>query len=157
MLEIVTLGRDILVKKAEPVKDIDDKIRALALDMLDTMRIGKGVGLAAPQVDLGIRLFVTGVEDRPRVFINPEIVLTSQEQANIEEGCLSIPGVWAKVVRPAAVRIQAWNEKGRALTLDAEGLEARPCSRVDHLNGVLFVDRLGESAGKDPFRSTNGL
>jgi len=149
MLEIVTLGREILTKKADPVKDIDDKIRALVLEMMDTMRIGKGVGLAAPQVDLGIRLFVTNVEDRPRVFINPEIVLTSQEQVNLEEGCLSIPGVWAKVIRSAAVRIQAWNERGRPFTLDAEGMEARAVlHEFDHLNGVLFVDRLNESTQK---------
>jgi len=149
MLEIVTLGREILTKKADPVKDIDDKIRALVLEMMDTMRICKGVGLAAPQVDLGIRLFVTNVEDRPRVFINPEIVLTSQEQVNLEEGCLSIPGVWAKVIRSAAVRIQAWNERGRPFTLDAEGMEARAVlHEFDHLNGVLFVDRLNESTQK---------
>lgn len=149
MLEIVTLGREVLTRTAEPVKNIDDKIRSLALDMLETMRIGKGIGLAAPQVDLGLRLFVTEVEDRPRVFINPEILLTSQEQADLEEGCLSIPGVYAKLKRPAAVRIQAWNERGRPFNLDAEGLEARVIlHELDHLNGVLFVDRLSDPARK---------
>lgn len=149
MLEIVTLGREVLTRTAEPVKDIDDKIRSLALEMLETMRIGKGIGLAAPQVDLGLRLFVTEVEDRPRVFINPEILLTSQEQADLEEGCLSIPGVYAKLKRPAAVRIQAWNERGRPFNLDAEGLEARVIlHELDHLNGVLFVDRLSDPARK---------
>ncbi len=149
MLEIVTLGREVLTRTAEPVKDIDDKIRSLALEMLQAMRIGKGIGLAAPQVDLGLRLFVTEVEDRPRVFINPEILLTSQEQADLEEGCLSIPGVYAKLKRPAAVRIQAWNERGRPFNLDAEGLEARVIlHELDHLNGVLFVDRLSDPARK---------
>ena len=149
MLEIVTLGREILTRTAEPVKDIDDKIRALAQEMLETMRIGKGIGLAAPQVDLGIRLFVTDVEDRPLVFINPEVVLTSQELSDLEEGCLSIPGIYAKLKRPASVRIQAWNERGRPFNLDAEGLQARVIlHELDHLNGVLFVDRLSDPVRK---------
>ncbi len=149
MLEIVTLGSEVLTRTAEPVKDIDDRIRSLAQEMLQAMRVGKGIGLAAPQVDLGLRLFVTEVEDRPRIFINPEIVLTSQELADLEEGCLSIPGVYAKLKRPAAVRIQAWNERGRPFNLDAEGLEARVIlHELDHLNGVLFVDRLSEPARK---------
>ncbi len=149
MLEIVTLGREVLTQTAEPVQDIDDRIRSLAQEMLQAMRIGKGIGLAAPQVDLGLRLFVTEVDERPRIFINPEIVLTSQELADLEEGCLSIPGVYAKLKRPAAVRIQAWNERGRPFNLDAEGLEARVIlHELDHLNGVLFVDRLSEPARK---------
>ncbi len=149
MLEIVTMGREVLTRTAEPVKDMDEKIRTLAQEMLETMRIGKGIGLAAPQVDLGIRLFVTEVDDRPRVFINPEILLTSQELADLEEGCLSIPGIYAKLKRPAAVRIQAWNERGRPFNLDAEGLEARVIlHELDHLNGVLFVDRLSEPVRK---------
>ncbi len=149
MLEIVTLGREVLTVKAEPVKDIDDRIRTLSQDMLQTMRVGKGIGLAAPQVALGIRLFVTEVEGRPRVFINPEIVLTSQELAEMEEGCLSIPGVYANLLRSSAVRIQAWNERGRPFTLDAEGLEARVVlHELDHLNGLLFIDRLSDPVRK---------
>lgn len=149
MLEIVTLGREVLTRTAEPVKDIDDKIRSLAQEMLQTMRVGKGIGLAAPQVDLGLRLFVTEVDEVPRIFINPEIVLTSQELSDLEEGCLSIPGVYAKLKRPAAARVQAWNERGRPFNLDAEGLEARVIlHELDHLNGVLFVDRLSEPVRK---------
>ncbi|HRZ89795.1 MAG TPA: peptide deformylase, partial [Spirochaetia bacterium] len=76
-------------------------------------------------------------------------VLTSQELADLEEGCLSIPGVYAKLKRPEAVRIQAWNERGRPFNLDAEGLEARVIlHELDHLNGILFVDRLSEPARK---------
>jgi peptide deformylase len=153
MLEILTLGQDILTKTAEPVKDIDDKIRKLSQEMLATMRMDRGVGLAAPQVNWGIRMFVTEAEGKPRVFINPEIVLTSQEEASLEEGCLSIPGIWAKVVRPASVRIQAWNEKGRPFTLDAEGMEARAIlHEFDHLNGILFVNRLSDSVRKRVLR-----
>ena len=158
MLEIVTLGQEILTRTADPVKDIDDTIRALAQEMLETMRIGKGVGLAAPQVNKGIRLFVTEVEERPLVFINPEILLTSQEEVNLEEGCLSIPGVYAKVVRPESVRIQAWNERGRPFTLDADGMQARVIlHEFDHLNGTLFVDRMSEIARKRVLRQYERL
>jgi peptide deformylase len=90
------------------------------------------------------RIFVIHVDgDEPRVFINPSIIATSQETAKYEEGCLSIPGVWADVVRPRAVRIQAWNEKGRPFTMETEGILARVIlHEYDHLEGVLFIDRL---------------
>jgi peptide deformylase len=80
------------------------------------------------------------------VFINPSIVATSQETVKLEEGCLSIPGVWADVVRPESVRVQAWNEKGRPITLEADGIMARVIQHeYDHLEGALFIDRLSES------------
>jgi peptide deformylase len=147
MLDIVTYGNEILGRKAEPVKEIDASLRALAADMLETMA-GKGIGLAGPQVDKALRLFVTNVEkDKPRVFINPEIVLTSQEEVTIEEGCLSLPRLYLDVVRPESVRVQAWNEKGRPFTVETGGLLARVIlHEYDHLEGILFVDRL--KAGK---------
>jgi peptide deformylase len=143
MLDIVTYGNDILGRKAEPIKDIDDSIRDLAADMLTTMA-GRGIGLAGPQVARAIRLFVTNVDgDKPRVFINPEIVLTSQEMVEIEEGCLSLPRLYLDVVRPESVRVQAWNEKGRPFTVETDGLLARVIlHEYDHLEGVLFIDRL---------------
>jgi peptide deformylase len=143
MLDIVTYGNEILGRKAEPVKDIDDRIRALASDMLEAMA-GKGIGLAGPQVDSPLRLFVTNVEgDKPRIFINPEIVLTSQEIVGIEEGCLSLPRLYLDVVRPESVRVQAWNEKGRPFTVETDGLLARVIlHEYDHLEGLLFIDRL---------------
>jgi peptide deformylase len=144
MLEIVTFGDEILTKKAAPVVDIDPEVAALAAQMLESMRIGSGIGLAAPQVSKPLRIFVTGVEkDKLRVFINPEIVLTSQEEADYEEGCLSLPGLYTSVRRPEAVRVQAWNEKGRPFTVEAGGLLARVIlHEYDHLEGVLFIDRL---------------
>ena len=147
MLDIVTYGNEILGKKAEPIKDIDDEIRVLASDMLDAMA-GQGIGLAGPQVARPLRLFVTNVEgDKPRVFINPEIVLTSQEMVAIEEGCLSLPRLYLDVIRPESVRVQAWNEKGRPFTVETDGLLARVIlHEYDHLEGVLFIDRL--KAGK---------
>ena len=143
MLEIVTYGNEILGRKAEPVKDIDDSIRSLAAGMLAAMA-GRGIGLAGPQVASPLRLFVTSVEgDKPRIFINPEIVLTSQEVVEIEEGCLSLPRLYLDVVRPESVRVQAWNEKGRPFSVETGGLLARVIlHEYDHLEGLLFIDRL---------------
>jgi peptide deformylase len=143
MLDIVTYGSEILGRKADPVKDIDDGIRKLGQDMLEAMA-GKGIGLAGPQVAAPSRIFVTNVEgDKPRVFINPEIVLTSQELVTIEEGCLSLPRLYLDVIRPEFVRVQAWNEKGRPFTVETDGLLARVIQHeYDHLDGVLFIDRL---------------
>jgi peptide deformylase len=147
MLDIVTFGSEVLVRKAEAVKDIDETIRKLGADMLETLS-GKGVGLAAPQVGLPLRVFVTDIEgDKKRIFINPEIVLTSQEQVSFEEGCLSLPKLYLDVVRPELIKIQAWNEKGRPFTLELDGFLARVVQHeYDHLEGILFIDRL--KAGK---------
>jgi peptide deformylase len=143
-MEILTLGNELLRKKAEPVKPIGPEYVKIAEEMLETLRQGKGVGLAGPQIGLMKRIFVVHVDgDIPRVFINPSIIGTSQETVKYEEGCLSIPGVWADVVRPQAVRVQAWNEKGRPFTLEASGILARVIQHeYDHLEGTLFIDRL---------------
>jgi len=137
----------ILRQKAVPIKNINDEIRQITENMLKIMHDGKGVGLAGPQVGLLKRIFVTHVEgDEPRVFINPSIIWTSQEQVNYEEGCLSLPGVWAEVKRPGKIKIQAWNEKGRAFTLELSGIMARVVQHeYDHLEGVLFIDRINEA------------
>jgi len=150
MMKIYTLGDEVLEKKASLIADIDKKIVDLSTAMLDAMYEGKGIGLAGPQVGEGLRLFVCHVnDDVARVFINPEIIATSQEVVPYEEGCLSIPGMYADVVRPAAVRVQAWNEKGKPFTLDAEGVLARVIQHeFDHLNGVLFIDHLEEKKRK---------
>jgi peptide deformylase len=143
MLDIVTYGSEILGRKAGAVKDIDDEVRKLGEDMLEAMA-GKGIGLAGPQVDSPLRIFVTNIEgDKPRVFINPEIVLTSQELISFEEGCLSLPKLYLDVIRPEFVRVQAWNEKGRPFTVETDGLLARVIQHeYDHLEGILFIDRL---------------
>jgi len=151
MLDIVTLGSDgaeaILRSKAEPVTDFGPDIKALVEGMHDAMRHGRGIGLAGPQVNRLLRVFVTNVEDdKPRVFINPEIVMTSPEEVEYEEGCLSLPGLYTNVRRPASVRIQAWNERGRPFTIDATELLARVILHEhDHLDGILFIDRLRAS------------
>jgi peptide deformylase len=114
--------------------------------MIGALHGGNGVGLAGPQVGLMKRIFVVHVEgDVPRVFINPSILETSQETVKYEEGCLSVPGCWADVVRPRAVKVQAWNEKGRPFTLETGGILARVIlHEYDHLEGVLFIDRISE-------------
>lgn len=144
MLSIIKLGDPILYKRSGVVPDINADIRTLVSEMFDVMERGKGVGLAAVQVGELLRLFVTKVPgDTPRVFINPDILETSIELATFEEGCLSIPGLYTDVLRPKTVRVQAWNEKGRPFTLNADDYLARVIQHeYDHLNGVLFIDRV---------------
>lgn len=145
-MEIITLGNDVLRQKALPIQDIDSQIKALAQQMIETMHQGRGIGLAGPQVGLLQRIFVVHIDgESPRVFINPTIIGTSPELSQYEEGCLSIPGLYADVTRPEKITVQAWNERGRPFTLDAEGLLARVIQHeYDHLEGVLFIDRLSE-------------
>jgi len=145
-LKVVCHPDPLLREKSTRVDDIDDAVAELANDMVDTMHRARGIGLAGVQVGRLERLFVVHVEgDIPRVFINPSILETSLEQGEYDEGCLSIPEIYADVTRPLAVRVQAWNERGRPFTLDAEGMLARVVQHeYDHLNGVLFIDHLSE-------------
>ena len=145
-MRILTLGNECLRQKAFPVKNIGPEYQKIAEELINALHEGKGVGLAAPQVGLLERIFVVHVEDdEPRVFINPSIIETSQETVKYEEGCLSIPGIYTDVVRPRAVKIQAWNEKGRPFTLEAAGFVARVIlHEYDHLEGILFIDRIPE-------------
>jgi peptide deformylase len=145
-MEILTLGSELLRQKAEAITEINGDIAKLASDMIDATHEGKGIGLAGPQIGVMKRIFVIHVEgDIPRVFINPSIIATSEEQVKYEEGCLSIPGVYTDVIRPEAIRVQAWNEKGRRFVMDAEGILARVIlHEYDHLEGILFIDRIPE-------------
>jgi peptide deformylase len=144
MLNIVTLGDERLQKHSIVIPEFNGEIQTLAEQMFETMYSYKGIGLAAVQVGKLIRLFITDIpNDVPRVFINPEIVETSVGQGTYEEGCLSVPEINAEVIRPANVKVQAWNLKGRPFSLDADQLLARVIQHeLDHLNGVLFIDRL---------------
>lgn len=153
MLEIVTYGDPVLERKAEPVLEFDDKVAVLAAEMFEAMKREHGIGLAAPQVSVLKRLFVTDVEgDKHRTFINPEIIMTSHELAEYEEGCLSFPGLYFVVKRPANVQIQAFNEKGKPFMMDADGLLARVIlHEYDHLDGKLFIDRIS------PFKKERAL
>jgi peptide deformylase len=145
-LEIITLGTDVLRRKADEITDINDEILNLINGMKETLAACRGLGLAAPQVDRSLRLFITHApEDNVRVFINPELVYLSQEQDKYEEGCLSVPDFYADVIRPEKIQIQAWNEKGKPFTIEAGGLLARIIQHEnDHLNGKLFIDYLSD-------------
>ncbi len=146
MLDVITIGNEILTEKAALVADINGDIKTLVDEMIETLDKKSGIGLAAPQVAVKKRLFITRAPgDMVRVFINPDIIQTSQEMELYEEGCLSIPGVWANVSRPSAVTIQAWGLDGRVFRLDADDVLARVIQHeFDHLNGILFPDRLNE-------------
>ena len=143
VLEITKLGEEILRQKAEPVAEVNDEIRKLVDDMFDTMIAADGVGLAGPQVGKNLRLFVLIADDDVRrVFINPQIIKTSAELGDYDEGCLSVPQVYETIRRPVGVTVQALNEKGRPFTLEADGLLARIIQHeYDHLDGIIFIDR----------------
>jgi len=145
-MQILILGDESLRQKASPVKKIGPEYIQIAKELVETLHAGEGIGLAGPQVGLKERIFAVHVAgDVPRIFINPSIIETSQETAKFEEGCLSIPGVYTNVIRSKAVTIQAWNEKGRPFTLEAEGILARVIlHEYDHLEGILFIDRIPE-------------
>jgi len=148
--EIVTLPQIILRHKAHKVTDFGPDFQALADDMVETMRQAPGVGLAAPQVGESIRLIVVEYGDEedeklpPKLYIvaNPEISRTSQETVLGAEGCLSIPGIQGDVERFVAVTVKGVNRHGRPMTVKAKGWLARVFQHeIDHLDGVLFVDR----------------
>ncbi|MFW6261421.1 MAG: peptide deformylase [Spirochaetota bacterium] len=145
-LQLVIHPDELLRETSSKVTDIDEEIVSLADAMVEKMHAARGIGLAGVQVGYLHRMFVTHVEgDKPRVFINPTIIETSVEQTDYDEGCLSIPAIYADVTRPEAVRVQAWNERGRPFTIDADGLLGRVIQHEnDHLNGVLFIDYLTE-------------
>jgi peptide deformylase len=136
-----------LRKKAVAVTAVDDAVRQLASNMLETMYAAKGVGLAATQVDVHKRLIVLDLsEDRssPLVLINPEL-LNLQGKAPAEEGCLSLPGIYDKVSRATHIRVRALDRDGEPFEMDADGLLAVCIQHeMDHLDGKLFVDYLSE-------------
>lgn len=149
-MEVLQLGNPLLREKSEPVAKVTPEIRQLVSDMFETMDKERGVGLAAPQVGKLLRLFVVTADDGVRrVFINPQIIGTSIETCEIEEGCLSIPDVWEVITRPEKISVQALDEQGRPFRLDAEGYLARVIQHeYDHLDGILYIDR-----GNTEFRS----
>ena len=143
ILPITKLGEDILRQKAQPVAEVTDEIRTLIEDMYETMDAADGVGLAGPQVGKNMRLFVLMADDNVRrAFINPQIIKTSEELGDYDEGCLSLPKIYETIRRPVKVTVQALNEKGKPFTLEADGLLARIIQHeYDHLDGILFIDR----------------
>jgi peptide deformylase len=146
---IVKLPDPILKTLSDPVEAVDDAVRALFDDMLATMYDAPGIGLAAVQIGIPRRLVVVDAvkeEDAPRnpiCFANPEIVWVSEEVAEYEEGCLSIPEVYDNVTRPAEVRVRYLDRQGREQEMHCTGLLATCIQHeIDHLDGVLFIDHL---------------
>jgi peptide deformylase len=146
--EIIILPDKRLRLVSSPVKAIDNEIKALAADMFETMYDAPGIGLAAIQVAVPMRVVTMDLSKKegpqePRVFINPEIVWKSEEKSLYEEGCLSIPEFYADVERPAKVRVRYLDLDGKESEIEAEGLLATCLQHeIDHLNGVLFIDHI---------------
>tara|TARA_B100000945_G_scaffold155939_1_gene125027 strand:- start:2048 stop:2653 length:606 start_codon:yes stop_codon:yes gene_type:complete len=147
-LEIFKLGNNVLRTNAKRIGKVDLDTRNLAKDMLQSMYSARGIGLAAPQVGISKELLVIDInfEDsaaEPLVLINPEITAFGNTLNSYEEGCLSIPGVYLDVVRPSTIKLKFSDEMGRPRKMNADGLLARCIQHeVDHLKGVLFVDRV---------------
>lgn len=144
---IRTYKEEILRKKSRKVDVVNNRIKILIEDMLDTMYEADGVGLAAPQIGILKRVIVVDIDDGAGAIalINPEIVYSEGVTVE-EEGCLSIPGEMGSVERPQKVRIKALNPEGEKVEIEAEDLLARAlCHEIDHLDGILFTDKVIES------------
>lgn len=144
-MKIYKLGEDIIRAKCESVdsSEINDEMRSLFNEMFETMIAADGVGLAAPQIGIARRFFVLIADDEVRrVFINPQIISTSQNLVDYDEGCLSLPGFSENIRRPEKVTVQALDENGKPFTLEADGLLARIIQHEnDHLDGIVYIDR----------------
>jgi len=148
LLPIITAPDPRLKQKAEPIATVDDAVRRLLDDMMATMYAAPGIGLAAPQVGVlkrAVVVDVAEVDEAKRVLklINPELISVSDDDFKYEEGCLSLPDHYAEVVRPHAIRLRHLDEQGETQELEAEGLLATCIQHeMDHLDGILFVDRI---------------
>jgi peptide deformylase len=142
----------ILRKKAEEVTEIGEDIREIVTDMFDTMDEEDGVGLAAPQIGISKRVIVISIDQKGferLALINPVIEYFSDDTDNMEEGCLSLPGINAEVTRPSEAVVKGITRNGRAIEISASGLLSRALQHeVDHLNGTLIIDRLKEKESK---------
>lgn len=160
ILDLKYFGDEVLRKKAEPVEKITDEIRELVKNMIATMNRWKGVGIAAPQVGVSLRIFVSNIdfEDdegeihfcEPKVYINPVLSNFGEIFVEKSEGCLSIPGLYAPVSRPLRVDVEALNLEEEIFTEKASRYLARCIMHeTDHLNGILFIDRIKGKMRRD--------
>ena len=143
VLSIRTLPDSVLREKAKKVTLFNESLQNLVEDMIDTMRYANGVGLAANQVCVLLRVVVIEIpEEEVRVLINPEIIKVEGERT-VDEGCLSIPGYRGELTRSVKVRVKALDREGKALRIRAEGLLAQALEHeIDHINGILYIDHL---------------
>lgn len=136
------LGSPVLRQESEEVVEIDEALREFVDDLFETMEAAQGIGLAANQVGVAQRVAVVGIDDDRLVMINPRVVESSGKDT-AEEGCLSIPEIFADVTRPERIVLEALDREGSPYRLEAEGLKARAIQHeIDHLDGILFLDRL---------------
>ncbi len=148
--KILTEPNSFLRQKSEPVDRVDDSIRELMDDMLETMYKAPGIGLAAIQIGVPKRIIVLDISKNPEkkepmYFVNPEIISTSKDDATYEEGCLSVPGQFAEIDRPDRCQVKYLDYNGKAKELKAEGLLATCIQHeIDHLEGILFIDYLSK-------------
>jgi peptide deformylase len=148
--EIIKIPDKRLRLKSEPVKRIDASIRKLVDDLFETMYAAPGIGLAAIQVGVAKRVVTMDLskkedDHKPQVFINPEVIWTSEETSKYEEGCLSIPEYYEEVERPAKVKVKYLDLEGKAQEIEASGLLATCLQHeIDHTNGVLFIDHISK-------------
>ncbi len=145
LLNIRKIGDPVLRTKAKKIREITDKTKELLDNMADTMYAAPGVGLAAPQVGILQRIVIIDVDDEHGLveLINPEIIFYSEEKNILEEGCLSIPGESAEVIRPSVVKVRALNRDGEQIEIEANDYFARAIQHeLDHLEGILFVDKV---------------
>jgi peptide deformylase len=137
------VGDPMLRQKSKKVGKVDDAVRQLIDDLIATMRAAPGVGLAAPQIGVPLRVAVVEVEESLYTLVNPEIVEYSKDTQIGPEACLSIPGYWAEVERPMRVKVRALDRRGKRFTTTVEAFTARAFQHeIDHLDGILYIDRL---------------
>lgn len=142
VLDLHLLGSPVLRTQSKPVAAVDDEVRRFVADLFDTMHAARGVGLAANQVGVARRIAVVEAEDQSLVLINPRIVETSGRETG-EEGCLSVPDIYADVTRPDRVVLEALDTEGNPYRRELTGLSARAVQHeIDHLDGILFLDHL---------------
>jgi peptide deformylase len=152
-LDIRKFGDPVLKTRAEPVQSFDESLLRLTKDMLATMRDNEGVGLAATQVGRLKRVFVAAIEDDEYIVVNPVLTGISESTETATEGCLSIPGIQVDVERPTAVTISGQDVSGKPLQIEASDLLARVLQHeVDHLDGVLILDRTDRESRKAAMR-----
>jgi peptide deformylase len=141
---IVAVGVPVLRQKAKRISQFDRYLQQLVQDMLDTMRAAPGVGLAAPQIGVPLRVFVIEIDDAVTVIANPEIVKASEERVELDEGCLSVPGYWGRITRHTWVTVKGRDQFGKEVRVRGEGLFGQALQHeTDHLNGTLYIDHPG--------------
>jgi peptide deformylase len=142
VLDLHLLGSPVLREQSKPVAAVDEEVRRFVADLFETMRAAKGVGLAANQVGIARRIAVIEAEEHRLVLINPRILETSGRETG-EEGCLSVPEIFADVTRPDRVMLEAIDDEGNTYSRELTGLAARAVQHeIDHLDGILFLDHL---------------